>query len=113
MQLYRKKILIDLDGVLNVYKGNYNPDEIPEIKEGAMEFIEKLNEKFDLYVFTTREKKLSEEWLKKYALNKYFKDVTNIKLPAYLYIDDRCICFEGDYGKLLTEINNFEVFWKK
>ena len=31
--------------------------------------------------------------------NVTFKDVTNIKIPAYLYIDDRTICFKGDYLK--------------
>jgi len=110
--MYRKKILLDLDGVLNIYNGNYEHDKIPAIKEGAKEFIEKLNQNFDLYLFTTREKKLSEQWLKDNNLNKYFKDITNIKIPAYLYIDDRCICFNGNYDKLLSEIDNFKVYWK-
>ena len=110
--MYRKKILLDLDGVLNVYSGNYDPDKIPEIKNGAREFVEKLNKDFDLYLFTTREKSLSEKWLKENELNTYFKEVTNIKIPAYLHIDDRCICFDGDYNKLLSEINHFKVYWK-
>ena len=37
-------------------------------------------------------------------LDSYFKDVTNIKLPAYLFIDDRNIKFNGNYSKTLTEI---------
>ena len=97
---------------MNVYNGNYVPDKIPEIKDGAIELAEKLNKDFDLYLFTTREKNLSEKWLKDNNLNGYFKGVTNTKIPAYLYIDDRCICFNGDYGKLLSEINNFKVYWK-
>ncbi|MBR6163905.1 hypothetical protein IKQ26_08475 [bacterium] len=112
MNNYKKKILIDLDGVLNTYNGNYEPDKIPEIKIGAKEFIEGLSKNFDLYLFTTRNSDLSKKWLRENELNSYFKDVTNIKIPAYLYIDDRCICFNGDFGKLLSEINNFEAYWK-
>lgn len=112
MKMYRKKILIDLDGVLNLYNGNYDKDHIPQIKDGAKEFIEKLNKDFDLYLFTTREKSLSEKWLKENQLNKFFQEVTNIKIPAYLYIDARCICFNGDYNKILNEIYNFKVYWK-
>lgn len=110
--MYRKKILIDLDGVLNIYSGDYDKNTIPDIKEGAKEFIEQLNQTFDLYLFTTREKELSEKWLNENKLNNYFKDITNTKIPAYLYIDDRCICFKGNYDKLLTEIENFNVYWK-
>lgn len=110
--MFKKKILIDLDGVLNVYNGKYEPDTIPDIKDGAREFVENLSKNFDLYLFTTREKTLSEKWLNENKLNMYFEDITNIKIPAYLYIDDRCICFNGDFKKLLSEINNFNVYWK-
>ena len=48
MKQYKKKILLDLDGVLNVYDGSYDKDKIPDIKEGAREFVKKLSENFDL-----------------------------------------------------------------
>ena len=40
---YKKEILIDLDGVLNQYNGNYDENFIPQIKDGAIEFLEELN----------------------------------------------------------------------
>lgn len=112
--MFKKKILIDLDGVLNEY-GNERFDEnyIPEIKIGAKEFLEELSKFAELYLFTTRNLLLSAKWLIKYDLDKYFKDVTNTKIPSYLYIDDRTICFKGDYKKALNEIKNFNVYWKK
>jgi hypothetical protein len=110
---FRKKILIDFDGVLNDYDGNFNKNELPKIKEGAKEFIEKLNESADLYLFTTRNLMLSAKWLQENNIDKYFQDITNIKIPSYLYIDDRCICFKGEYDKTLDEINNFRVYWRK
>ena len=44
MNIFKKKILIDLDGVLNEYgKEKYNENYIPEIKKGAKEFLEELH----------------------------------------------------------------------
>lgn len=44
MKEYKKLILIDLDGVLNEYgKEKFDENFIPEIKEGAKEFLEKLH----------------------------------------------------------------------
>ena len=68
---FRKKILIDFDGVLNDYDGNFNKNELPKIKEGAKEFIEKLNESADLYLFTTRNLMLSAKWLQENNIDKY------------------------------------------
>ena len=111
--MFKKKILIDLDGVLNEYgKEKYNENFIPEVKIGAEDFIKKLNEIRELYLFTSRNLMLSTKWLIKNKLDKYFKDVTSIKLPSYLYIDDRTICFRGDYEKTLKEVECFEVYWK-
>ena len=39
MMTKKKTILIDLDGVLNDYVGNYDKDFIPPIKAGAKEFL--------------------------------------------------------------------------
>lgn len=110
----KRKILIDLDGVLNEYGSEkYNEEEIPEIKAGAKEFLEKLSVIAELYLFTSRNIMLAVKWLIKYDLDKFFKDVTNVKIPSYLYIDDRTICFKGDYIKTLNEIKDFKVYWKQ
>lgn len=110
---YKKKILIDLDGVLNEYGIKpYNDDYIPPIKNGAREFIAKLSEVAELYLFTSRNLMLSARWLLENKIDRYFKDVTNVKIPSYLYVDDRCVCFRGNYEQTLNEIMNFEVYWK-
>ena len=111
--MFKKKILIDLDGVLNEYgKELYDENFIPEIKDGAVDFIKELSEIAELYLFTSRNLLLSSKWLLENNLDKYFKDVTNVKLPSFLYIDDRCICFEGKYEETLNKIKNFKVYWK-
>ena len=109
----QKKILIDLDGVLNEYgKEPFDEKFIPKIKSGAKEFIKELSKIGELYLFTTRNLLMSANWLIDNKLNSYFKDITNVKLPSYLYIDDRCVCFKGNYNETLKEIENFKVYWK-
>ena len=108
-----KKFLIDLDGVLNEYgKNPYKENYIPEIRNGAKDFLKELSKIGDLYLFTSRNLMLSAKWLFDNKVEKYFKDITNVKLPSYLYIDDRCICFKGDFNETLNEIRNFNVYWK-
>ena len=110
MKKYKKIILIDLDGVLNKYDGKYSSEFIPDIKEGAKEFLETLSKDFEVKIFTTRDKALTQKWLVANKISKY--DITNIKEPAYLLVDDRCVCFKGDYKKTLDLISNFSVYWK-
>ena len=109
-----KKILIDLDGVLNEYgKKPFDEKYIPKIKSGAIEFLEELSKIGDLYLFTSRNLLYSSKWLFENNIDKYFKDITNIKIPSYIYIDDRCICFKGNYKKTLKEIRQFKVYWEQ
>lgn len=111
--MYTKKFLIDLDGVLNEYgKEPFDEKYIPKIKDGAEEFLNKLSKMGELYLFTTRNLLLAAKWLTDNKIDKYFKDITNVKIPSYLYIDDRCVCFKGKYSKALDEIKNFKVHWK-
>ena len=112
--LFKKKVMIDLDGVLNNYE-SFDPNIIPAIKIGAKEFIQELynfNE-YELVLFTTRNKLLASKWLIENGIDKYFTDITNIKEPAYLYLDDRAIQFNGDFSDTLNRINEFQVYWKK
>lgn len=112
MHINDKTILIDLDGVLNSYNGVFNKDIIPKPKQGVEKFLKELSQHAKLYIFTTRKKSLVLKWLKTNDLDKYFTDITNKKLPAYLYIDDRAICFNGNYNDLLNKIYNFNVYWE-
>jgi len=107
-----KTILIDLDGVLNTYNGNFNQDEIPAIKAGAYEFLTELSKEYNIKIFTTRNKILASKWLIENKLDKIVLDVTNTKELCWLYIDDRCITFNGDYNSLKEEITNFRPWYK-
>ena len=110
-QEYKKIILVDLDGVLNNYKGDFNQNYIPSPKEGALEFIKKLSIKYKVYLFTTRNLLLASEWIIKHGFKNYIYEVTQIKHPAYLYIDDRTICFNGSFQQLEEQIESFQTYW--
>ena len=111
---YKPTILIDLDGVLNNYIGNYDKNFIPEINKDTKSFLEKMHslDKYNLVLFTTRNLLLSAKWLIKNNIDKYFSDITNVKIPSILQVDDRAICFKGDFDKLFDEISNFNVWYK-
>ena len=107
---HKPTIMIDLDGVLNNY--SYYTKEIPELQNGAEEFLANLSKEYKLVLFTTRKKRLASKWLKTNKIDRYFSDITNIKYPAYIYLDDRAIKFEGNYNDTLKEIHNFKTYWK-
>lgn len=107
----KKTIMIDLDGVLDNY--TVYTDEIPDMRDGAKNFVKNLSDNYELILFTTRDSKQAVEWLQANKIDKYFKNVTNVKKPAYIYIDDRALKFNGDYEKTLDEIEKFNVYWKK
>ena len=113
MQPYKKTLLIDLDGVLNQYDGKFNENFIPPVKDGAYQFLQNLSQNFVIKIFTTRNRLLTSKWLFQNNLDKFVTDVTNIKDSAFLYIDDRCICFGGDFVSTIRQINNFRPYWKK
>jgi hypothetical protein len=52
-----------------------------------------------IYKFTTRKPLIVSKWVVENGLDEYVENVTNVKEPAYLIIDDRCINFDGDYEK--------------
>lgn len=116
MTVCKKKytILIDLDGVLNTYVGkDYKEDYIPPVQDNAKEFLEQLHKRFDLKLFTTRQQTLVEKWLTDNDLKQYFSEITNVKKPALLIIDDRCITFDGNFDNLYSQINNFKPWYKQ
>ena len=109
---FRKTILIDLDGVLNEYTGDFDKDYIPPIKDGAKEFLENLSKNFDIKIFTTRNKILATKWLINNSIDQFVADITNVKDLAWLYIDDRCINFDGNFENLSNNINNFRPWYR-
>ena len=114
MGKYKPTILIDWDGTIGQYDGKYVPGVVGAPLEGARAMIYALIERegYDVKVFTTREAEIIAPVLAEFGFPKL--KVTNYKSPAYLMIDDRAICFQGEWNKdLLDQIKNFKPWWKR
>lgn len=108
----KKDICLDFDGVLNNYKGWKGEEFLSEMKDGCPEFLKQLSQTYNITILTSRNVSLVENWLKNYGVLGYIKAVTNKKIPAVLYIDDRALRFNGNYEELLSDIKEFTPYWK-
>lgn len=102
-------VCVDFDGVLNNYT-YYDEDDLFTPREGALEFINFLNEKYNVIILTSRQKDKVESWLNEYGFK--VNKVTNVKVPAICYIDDRGLKFNGDYSEMLVCLDNFKTYWE-
>lgn len=73
---------------------------------GAFEAMDQLlSEGHELQIFTARtDFPRIKTWLKE---NGFDLDVSNVKYPADVYIDDRGVSFRGDWKQTLEETENF------
>ena len=106
----KKTICVDFDGVLNEYDG-YEEGDLGEPLTGSKEFIKELRRKYKVVILTSRSKEQVIHWLS----NNGFPSmkVTNRKVPAVAYIDDRAIQFNGSYKKVISRLKNFKPYWAK
>lgn len=104
-------ICIDFDGVLNNYD-HYDENDLSTPKHGAKEFLEKLSREFTIIILSARKYPKIVRWLEQHDMIQYVADVTSVKPPARVYLDDRGIQFKGDYEKALKDIKNFKTYWE-
>jgi len=113
-EIKSKTIAIDFDRVIHRYskgwQGMDNAYDPPMV--GAIESIKKFyGLGFRLIIFTSRAVPIVKEWLIKYNLLDYFDLVTNTKVPAKIYIDDRGFRFinwRKDTNKILKILKKEE-----
>lgn len=104
-------ICIDFDGVLNTYKGWNGQNELYTPRPGAKEFLNILTKKYEVIIFSARDNNKVREWLDKHGM--VYDKITNIKIPAVAYVDDRAIKFEGSFLHTLSKIYNFKTHWEE
>jgi hypothetical protein len=114
-----KTIAIDFDGVIHSFELGFHDGTIYGTPiEGSIESIKKIAEKYTIVIYTAKAKKdrplvngmtgteLVWEWLHKYDLAKYVKDVTAEKPRCICYIDDKAIQFKN-WNQSLTDLTTF------
>ena len=107
--MIKKTICVGFDGVLNEY--GYEEGDLGEPLTGSKEFIKELRKKYKVVILTSRQKEQVIGWL----TNNGFPSmkITNRKIPAVAYIDDRAIQFKGNYKKVISRLKNFKPYWAK
>lgn len=116
-------LCIDFDGVIHSYeKGWQNGEIYGTVTPGFFEWAEQASKIFTLVIYSSRSKETSklfdmDNWVKKqqatFGSNVEFQYASE-KPPAFLTIDDRAICFEGDWSKLdPNELINFKPWMNR
>ena len=113
-------VALDFDGVLSNYTGwhGHSAPLDPPV-DGAMQAIRDYQDAgFEVVIYTTRADSAKSvqriiDWLKEWGLETHRVnkiDITSLKPPAVMYIDDRAFCFRGIFPCVET-IRNFKT-WK-
>jgi len=130
-------LCLDFDGVLHSYKSGWQgPRNIPDPPvDGAIKWLNSLfveidqsfidyweieyKSDFDVQIYSSRSqywggRKAMKRWLLKWGLSPYI--IKLIRFPkkkpaAFLTIDDRAICFDGNFPSTET-ILNFKPWYK-
>lgn len=108
-----ERVMVDLDGVLSLGPGR-GPYDFAPVRTGARAFLDSLHEIFDeVVVFSARPVDAAKNWLRENHLLGGVNDVTQQKLPARIYIDDRGLKFMGDFASTLSDVRTFKTHWEE
>lgn len=121
---------LDFDGVLHKYNSGWEGADViaDDPVDGAMRFLTDAVEKFNVHIFSTRSHQVGGveamwSWIRNH-LHVYWEDMPEVadkvlarisfpkfKPPANVLIDDRALCFMGDWPDL-DEVLTFKP-WNK
>lgn len=118
-----RNICIDFDNVIHDNSLGFGTGEIiGKIIKGSEDALKYFfNNGYDIIIYTAKAKKdrpiingkngiqLIWDWLKKYKINQYIKEVTAEKPRGVCYIDDKAIRFDN----WKQTLNDFKKYYKK
>lgn len=108
-----RTICVDWNGVLDTYTGYKGPRHFDPPRPGAAAFLKSLRAMgFRVVVLSSRPPGDVLGWLRQHGLDRYVDLVTDRKVPAVAYIDDRAITFNGDFDETLSRLRAFKAHWQ-
>ena len=114
-----KTIAIDFDGVIHSFELGFHDGTIYGTPiNGSIDSIKQLSQHYNIVIYTAKAKKdrplingktgieLVWEWLKKYNIDSYIKEVTAEKPRCICYIDDKAIQF-NNWKQAMNDLKKF------
>jgi len=110
-------LIIDFDGCVHSYTSPWQGADVisdPPVP-GALKWLWRAMEYWDVNIYSSRSKdpkgiEAMTAWLREHAIKEFGENIApmfmaDLKFPAskpsaLLTIDDRCICFDGNWGRL-------------
>lgn len=120
--LKRKTVAFDFDGVIAVSTGFKGKEHKEEPIQETVRAIRILREKgFQILIHSTRGDDFLKEYCAEYDIpydlinQRFDKFGDNPGKPiAFVYVDDRSLCFTGQKAEtLVEEIENFKPYWQE
>ncbi|MCE9628601.1 MAG: hypothetical protein K8Q91_01260 [Candidatus Vogelbacteria bacterium] len=117
-----RTVAFDFDGVIANYSGFKGKDHAEEPIGETIKAIKLLKEKeFKILLHSTRGDDFLRNYCTQYDIpfdyinRRPDKEGDNPGKPiAYVYVDDRSICFKGQKAEeLVEEIDNFKAYWEE
>jgi hypothetical protein len=106
-------VCVDFNGVLDSYSGWRGPAHFDPPRPGARGFLEQLVARgYAIVIHTTRYPDDVWRWLHEFELAALVQEVTDRKPAAHVFVDDRAVCFRGDFDATLAEIDRFVAHWE-
>lgn len=110
----RPVVCVDLNGVLDAYTGWRGPHHWDPPRPGAGDFLRSLaGQGFRVVILTTRWADDARGWLETHGLARWVSEVTDRKPAAHVFVDDRAVCFRGDFAATLEEVVGFKAHWEE
>ncbi|MEK7644964.1 MAG: hypothetical protein AAB391_01375 [Patescibacteria group bacterium] len=117
-----RTVAFDFDGVIATYSGFKGKDHVEEPILETIKAIKMLKEKgFKILLHSTCGNEFLRSYCSQYDIpfdyinRRPDKEGDNPGKPvAYVYVDDRSVCFKGQKAEeLVDQIDNFKAYWEK
>lgn len=110
-----KILAVDFDGVIHGYQSGWQGPQATDDPPvpGVRPFLEEMSNDYRIVIHSTRAETKAGviaiyNYLREHHL--YFDEITHLKPPARVYLDDRAMLFTGSFDGLPEKIRKFRTW---